>query len=423
VSAYLMGQEAPEGAVQDIEMGQAIQTYGPLQAAFTADPTANNAGAWWQDSTNPYRDYVDVALNHPSRWSWASRTGVDPSDTSCLIAAGPDYDCVAFNEPQPDDIWTSKFYWMRGLLITTGGTAGPQRNYADVGDDIFLQARVYNYSLRDMDDGSEIHVQFYRQEVKGTTPTGDSELIAEEIVAPLSGFLSPTSPDTPNWQTVTTSFEATAEMGDRYYIFWVLVWLEDGQGNLVQELPGHGLSEIPATLTSITEVPLEQIDGGQSQASGGAESETTTYSNNVGFLKVPFYIAPKSSLLAGANTRSVAGELVIQNLTIMPDHADLGQEVVISGEIFAKGGAAQAVIVHFLEHDPEHDTSAFDIENLPFIRPNEAYHFRVPHRETSCGTHRVWLVVNHGRDNEVWAKTSFVVSCLHYFPVMPISEG
>ncbi|MDX1415868.1 MAG: VCBS repeat-containing protein [Candidatus Promineifilaceae bacterium] len=416
VSAYLMGQEAPQGTVQDIEMEQPIQTYGPLQAAFTADPTANNVGAWWQDSTNPYREHVDIALNHPARWSWELFSIVNETDTACLIVENSDYNCVEFNEPQPDHLWTSKFYWMRGLLLTVGGATGLQRNWAEVGDNIFLQARVYNYSLRDLDSDSEILVRFYRQEVDGTTPTGDSELIAEEIVAPLPGFRSLTNPDAPNWQTVTTSFTATPELADKYYIFWVLVWAEDGQGNMVHELPAHGLSEIPGPLTSIVDVPLEQIEG-------GVETETSTYSNNVGFLKATFYISPQSSLQSAPNTPDSVPELEIHNLTVTPNPAALGEQLVVSGDIFAKGGEAQAVVVHFHEDDPEDESDVFDVENLPYIRPNDSYHFRVPHREVSCGTHDIWVIVNHRQDNEVRAKTSFVVPCLSYFPVFAASAG
>src|SRR5690606_19439754 len=109
--------------------------------------------------------------------------------------------CVAFNDPNPSNLWNSEFYWMRGLFVTVGGLAGPQRVQATEGDDLFLTARVYNYSLKDMAADSTIKVRFYRQEMNGTNPTGDSVLIDEVAVAPLPGFNSDSHPDTANWTT------------------------------------------------------------------------------------------------------------------------------------------------------------------------------------------------------------------------------
>jgi hypothetical protein len=46
---------------------------------------------------------------------------------------------------------------------------------------------------------------------------------------------------------------------------------------LSTETPGHGLSELPMPLTSLSQVPLEMVAG-------------TSYSNNVGFYKSAFYV-------------------------------------------------------------------------------------------------------------------------------------
>ena len=66
---------------------------------------------------------------------------------------------------------------------------------------------------------------------------GDSVLIDQVAIDPLPGFNSPNSPDTPNWTTATAALDTTG-LDDTFQIFWVLVWVEDGAGNMIQELNG-----------------------------------------------------------------------------------------------------------------------------------------------------------------------------------------
>jgi hypothetical protein len=41
--------------------------------------------------------------------------------------------------------------------------AGPQITAAKAGDQLYLQARVYNYSFKAMDPGTVVHTRFYLQ--------------------------------------------------------------------------------------------------------------------------------------------------------------------------------------------------------------------------------------------------------------------
>jgi hypothetical protein len=197
-----------------------------------------------------------VALNHPARWVETN----EKDALNCLTYDDglSDY-CLAINEPETNDLWNSSYYWMRGLLVTVGGTDGPQLTQATVGDTVWLQARVYNHSFEDMDANTSIKVRFYRQEMSGTGPVGDSVLIDEKTVDPLPDFNSTNFVGVPNWTTVATAWIPPETLGDTYHIFWVLVWIEDGSGNIVAELPGHGLSELPGDLTSIGDAPLESV--------------------------------------------------------------------------------------------------------------------------------------------------------------------
>ena len=73
----------------------------------------------------------------------------------------------------------------------------------------------------------------------------------------------------------STTFDTTP-YSDTYLVFWVVVWMEQN-GQLVSEMPGHGITAIPGAMTPPTAVAIE------------------TYSNNVGFYKQPFFVCPQDT--------------------------------------------------------------------------------------------------------------------------------
>src|SRR5262249_50226062 len=100
------------------------------------------------------------------------------------------------------------------------------------------------------------------------------------------------SASTPNWTTATVPFDTSQVPGTApvSLVFWVVVWMENPQGGLVTEMPGHGLTKDPINLTfnQITDVPSEP------------------YSNDVGmygvhtqFAILPANPSPGASLLKG----------------------------------------------------------------------------------------------------------------------------
>src|SRR3954469_11447185 len=138
---FIFGQHLPAGTVQNIEPNVDIATHGMLQTQYVADPVNIVApGAWW--ATSPYTQYIDIALNHPRLWVVSEDNQAGTLPPECL----PGPQCVTGRVPDPDNLWTSQFYWMRGLFVTINGINGPQRAQATAGDTVFLQARVYNYS-------------------------------------------------------------------------------------------------------------------------------------------------------------------------------------------------------------------------------------------------------------------------------------
>ena len=106
-------------------------------------------------------------------------------------------------------------------------TLRPQLETATAGDQLLLQARVYNYSLVAMSSDTTVHARFYGQPWDNSTktPMGASFLIGEAMHGPIPPFT--TDPATPNWLLVGTTFDTNAfdqtKNGDVYLAFWVVV--------------------------------------------------------------------------------------------------------------------------------------------------------------------------------------------------------
>ena len=260
---------------------------------------------------------------------------------------------------------------------------------------------------------AKIQVRFYRQEIQGTTPTGDSVLIDQVAIDPLPGFNSSNSPDTPNWTTATANLDTSA-LGNTYQIFWVLVWVEDGSGNMIQELNGHGLSAKPGALTGIGDVPLEKV------TVGGAQK---TFSNNVGYLHRKFYIAPEATAASSLDEPT----LVIENVKVTPSSVD--GRLIVAADILAQGAPAEAVHVRIYpdaqtwfssQEDPTLSRPrAVDVEMLPFIRADESDRLEVPYRPQRCGTQELLVAASVGADSEMTTATATVDNgpCSFYLPL------
>lgn len=410
VSPYILGQTATQGTVQQIPTGTDVTTTGVLQAAYVADPTDLNAGSWW--SSGQYTRYVDIALNHPDRW----QINVSPpslgTGPECLFTNSDSTDlaCARFNDPDSSDLWNSEFYWMRGLMVTVGGPTGPQRTQATAGDSVFLTARVYNYSLTAMPAGATVHVRFYRQpwDTSSQTPIGDSVLIAENVVNAIASFNSTSDPTAPNWVLTSASFDSSALAGQSM-VFWTVVWAEDASGKLLNELPGHGLASIPASLASIAEVPLEMTT-----YTYQGRVQTTSFSNNVGFLKLPFFVAPAApSEGLQASRRSVhePGDLVVDKLDAMPIVARLGEKVAVRADVSSRAGDRDGLVVTLYDGNPDTGGKAFDMELLGYVKANQAYRVRVPYRAQTCGEHDLVVIANRGKPDEARRTIALTAVC------------
>ena len=398
VTPYIYGQKRPSSVVNDIPLSTDVQTFGVLQTAFVVDPLRSGAGGWWSQA---YTQAPDVALNHPTRWVVKLSNQVNPNDGTCLQinASTFDIDCASLAPSDPSDPWLSEFHALRGLFITgaEAGGKGPQLETATAGDKLLLQARVHNFSFAPMPPRTTVHTRFYgtRWNANNNTPIGSSFLIGEAVTGPIPPFNTDTV--NPNWQLVAlpSPFDTTP-YADQYLTFWVIVWMQDENGLLVSDLPGHGLTTVPAPLTSLAD----------------ASTYEEQYSNNVGFYRSAFYVFPNQSLpSAVVSTGIPLFKMSVPRLS--SDHTNRGERVIVNalvatGDTALRGGTT----LRFYDGDPALGGKAFDSERIVHLRARNGYQTSVFFRSDACGEHRIYIVAGKGTAFETTkASPPLTVDC------------
>ena len=389
---YIFGTVQPPNFVDTVDLTTQVRTFGPLRSAFVADPTAPGSGGWWsQTYTRP-----DVALNHPARWAVSQAqvpTAPTPIPLNCLVFGSDSskMDCVTLNQATPTNPWSSAVHFMRGFFISSAlkPGAGPQREMALEGEQLSLQARVYNYSLAPM--AGQVHVRFYGVLWNHSTnsPTGNAFLIGEDVLSPIPPFNA--SSTAPNWVLASTTWDTT-NRGNQYFTFFVLAWIQNTDGSLGQEMLGHGLSGLPGTLTSFSDAAqLEEIVSGQ----------TVSYSNNLGFYNHAFYVIPQSSSATLARTLPAPGDVHLERIELAQPQVAAGQSLEVAAHLRTHTQSASGVRVVFYDGDPQNGGHAFDEERIAHIRPHDTAQARVQFRSDVCGTHRIYVTVGQGKPYEV----------------------
>jgi hypothetical protein len=372
---FVYGQSSPVGTLQEIPIGTDFQGPGQLQTAFTADPTLNGGG-WWQSGYPK----PDVALNHPARWYYEGRNEqYEQLPANCLPVSGAVAEqCTVYNKPDPSEPWTSEFYWMKGLLITPSDAngAGPQMLQLREDQEVDLRVRLYNYSLTPMTEETQVHVRFYGQKWHGVAPVADAFLIDEAVVDPIPAFndQSAGSIGKPNWAIAKASFTPSAAEAGKYLVFWVVTWMEDPSGKLVPEMPDHGLTALPGTLTDIGQAPIE------------------SYSNNVGLYKQALFVVPKGNSEEDATDFDLSG-LVLLDLTVTPDAVQRYGRVEVRGVLRANGASGDNLSLFFYDGDPDQGGKAFDHEFVSHLEPDQSYSIAVPFQPTECGLRTIFVQI------------------------------
>lgn len=384
VTPFIYGNQKPGGLVDDQSLSTDVQTFGLLQTAFVVDPTRDNAGGWWKQT---YTTAPDVALNHPSRRLIKTPGLSDPVPSNCLATGtgASQMNCVEPAPSQPANPWISEFHHMRGFFISkaTHPGQGPQIETATAGDKLTLQARVYNYSLAQMDPTDRVHARFYGMiwNNANNKPVGDSFLIGEDVLPPIPPFNSDPSADL-NWVYAKTDFDTTPYQ-DKYLVFWVVVWTQKSDATLAPEIASHGLTAIPGEAKSLADIQTEQ------------------YSNNVGFYKFPFYVFAPASAQATLIQQNAPGDVRIGSVKASSDTTQRGQAVEVSAQLRAWAKGVSGVNAVFYDGDPQSGGKAFDVERIPYIGARKAHEVRVSFRSNACGEHHLFVTIGRGKPYEV----------------------
>jgi hypothetical protein len=361
---------------------------GPLFVGFLADPLAGDPTKkgplsactahynWWKQVYNK----PDVALNHPNRLNWnRARSEVNFNDPDRSGKLSP---------------LNQQFYQMKGFFITEtdGPTPAPNLPSATAGDKLTLTARVYNYSL--VDTTGTVHVRIYGQRYcpsgssndpscidgiqnktcSAGTLCGGSFQIGQTSIPLIPGFKSRSDGMggySPNWTTVSVPFDNTADYSGEYLVFWVVAWMQDGSGNLVAEMPDHGLTSVPdKNIADILQVPIE------------------AHSNNVGLYGAfhQFFIAPKTSTEA---TGAIARLRDASMVTSRQDTLDQAAPVRIAVQAGA-GAPAKIVNVAFYDGDPAQGGRLLDYQVITQINPGMLYAYNDRFNANSCGVHTLY---------------------------------
>lgn len=463
LQGYIFGDLPTTGTLQAPPDTMAdSQVNGVIRSAFTVDVKDSNN--FW--SSGAYTA-VDLALNRPAHVTVPPGKGDStPATTQCLPVSmqnASTADCAQYEraDPDPADLWSSSFYYLRGFFVTPADTPnqGPQLTMATENDVLALQVRVYNYSLVDMSTivGAQIKVDFYAQEWDTTcqTPVGyythtgtctqegtgaeiscedscdpccvvnqpaDSIFLGEDQLNPLPGFQQVQGQ--PNWGLAGITFDTgnpsmcpSGGCGDKNFVFWVVTWLEgqneDEDPVLAGELLDHGLSGDLNALTNLKSISDICPKANCNSSCGICLEEFT---NNVGFYKYPFFVAPATTEAIATSLPEQVGsgggraaDLTIERVSVTPSVVQPGQKAVVRAGLRALGLNIDGQIVRFYAIPPDGGEltlqeameryGSFDEEILPRIRADRVHEAQVYFRPTDLGRYQILVsALRHGQE-------------------------
>jgi hypothetical protein len=385
-SPYVFSDVQPLDA-QSVPAGNA--PFGLIYGGYVVDLLSQSAGTIWSDSSQLYSRAPDVGFNQPLRFKAdPPLLAPAPGDVGCLSTDGTidKYDCVEMSESKPENPYLDDYHHMRGFFVTDPGAngGGPQLSTINAGQPVLLQARVHNFSLKDMPPGSIVRVSFYlmRWDTSTQTPIGDSVYLGTGQTDPVSRWRNDS--DSPNWRLVRLPFNNTVDYQDQDVVFWVVTWIEDASGNLVAELPGKGLKQIP-TLEGLEFAEAAQLE--------------EEHGNNVGFYNQVFHVFAPSTGATAAVARIAATKPSAQmthsgadKVVVRPgERARVGTRV-LAGENHLPSGLR----VDFYDGNPRVGGRAIGTRVLPHLRSGAIHEFIATFRSTVCGPHEIHALAGPG---------------------------
>src|SRR5262249_35733683 len=157
----------------------------------------------------------------------------------------------------------------------------------------------------------------------------------------------------------------------QHFTFFVIAWMQQGDGSLGAEMLGHGLKctpgpvpncHPPGTLNSFSDAAqLEEIVSGQ----------TVSYSNNLGFYNHVFYVLAQGSSELTARTPNAPGDVRLGPITLSQSKVAPDQSLEVAALLRTQKQSASGVSVVFYDGDPQHGGTTFDVERIAHIRAHD----------------------------------------------------
>jgi hypothetical protein len=194
---------------------------------------------------------------------------------------------------------------------------------------------------------------------------------------------------------------------DTFWRIWVVVWVEDSAGNLVQEMSGHGLSSTPGegAFQNPYQVPIE------------------LYSNNLGIYNQTIAILPAaSSITPAAVAPAVAGPRatapVTKKLTLGTVATRGGAPILrgvptaILAPHTASGDHIDSIFTEYFDGDPAKGGALFDTQHLPHVVPGAQYLDTARFVPQTCGEHQIYVkaIPTDGSAMTAMTRASFKVT-------------
>jgi len=157
----------------------------------------------------------------------------------------------------------------------------------------------------------------------------------------------------------------------------------------VSELPGHGLSSLPAAnaqFNSLADVPIE------------------TYSNNLGFYNQVFTVLPVVSQTNVAQTAQVSALKSRSTASTTTKHLAIGNldtrnsapvirdvPITIVAPHLASGDHVDSIMSLYYDGDPSKGGVLFDAQHISRVLLETPYLDTASYRATTCGQHQIFV--------------------------------
>lgn len=414
IQGYAFGTSLPDNTLDSTldstSTTNDINTTGTLQFVYTADLTNSLVGTFWQDGV--YSSNIDLGFAYSSRFTVNQEfVGSDPEITQCRSQdSGSILDCLIPTELNSDVLWNSDFYQMRGFFITDGEEAsGSQISSITAGKTVYLHARVYNFSFKDINTTNGIIVRFYGQVINSDkSVSGEPFYIDEATFDSLPGL---NSDNDNNWNIVTVSFPNTADYSDEELVFFVVTYAIDSDQNLISELPYYGLTEIPTqALNSISDVP---IDTAGTLYNIDSNYDNISFSNNVGYYHSLFYITPETDSTQSSLNNTEGKVSIINKKFDFKKTPETGDKVTLKLTLAADNNNARGIETTIWDGDPtDSNSKIIEWEYQPIVRGDETAEVHVPYTLENCGPNRIYAVVqNQDANDSVTESIDYYIDC------------